>query len=435
MSQPLDHLGARFFGLWVRQQLPHGQVLGGRDDTGAEVTVAMLTGAAASDPRLRNAFADIVWRHSVGSGGERPVVAAADVTGVYPWAAVQVKPGAPGAERLLTELDEVTGGSAAYGSPPPPPPTPAGPFPASPGAGPHYPPTSPPHMGGDTAPVVYAPMGAAGAPGNTPGYPAAPGGYGYPPVGNPPQPSNRPQGRTKLLVGLLSAFLALILVTLGGIVVWTVTRSDPTDPLIQADPTVSPTNGPQPTESVAPDPDPGSGPDGDGRPQLRPVEPISVLGPTFPRNADTYTMAFPGWPFAFRTPGTWGCVRGTIHRWPDLEAWQCVDESGGNPDHIVVVTLWDCPDGCTQSTQQELVETWLDFPNRAERAPNTPTYYVENEYRNDSDRLTYSVDLSHFAAGPSGGELRWMVGVYGESPHDGRQIVQQVINDIITQAG
>ena len=47
----------------------------------------------------------------------------------------------------------------------------------------------------------------------------------------------------------------------------------------------------------------------------------------------------------------------------------------------------------------------------------------------------YSVDLSHFTAGPEGGELRWMVGVYGESPYDGREIVQQIINDIITQAG
>lgn len=454
MSQPLHHLSTRFTGLWVRQQLPYGQVLGGRDDTGAEVTVAVLTGAAAVDPRVRNAFADVVWRDSIGSGGEQPPVTATDLNGAYPWAAVRVAPGGAGAEQLLTELGEAIGTTGHQV--PPPPPIPPG-LPAA-SASPAYHPTSP--STGDTAPVVYAPMGATNPTAGSPpgGYPvptSAPTGYGappgyapggaqagypggtpggYPATGHPPQPPAR-SDKSKLVIGLVGGFLALLLAGACGVVAWQVVRPDAgnsADPLTQGGVSTSPTGDPSPSTSPSSRP---TQPTSSDRPQLRPVEPMDVLGATFPRNADTYTMAFTGWPFAFRTPGTWGCLRGTIHRWPDLEAWQCIDESRANPDHILVVTLWDCPDGCTRDTQQELIETWLDFPDRAERAPHTPTYYVESEYRNDADRLMYSVDLSHFTAGPEGGELRWMVGVYGESPYDGREIVQQIINDIITQAG
>ena len=44
-------------------------------------------------------------------------------------------------------------------------------------------------------------------------------------------------------------------------------------------------------------------PDSSDKPLLRQVNPVTVLGPSFATGDDTYTMAFRGWPFAFRTPG------------------------------------------------------------------------------------------------------------------------------------
>jgi hypothetical protein len=47
---------------------------------------------------------------------------------------------------------------------------------------------------------------------------------------------------------------------------------------------------------------------------------------------------------------------------------------------------------------------------------------------------SYTVDLAHFAAAEPGGPLRWMVGVYAESPVPTRADVQKVLNDIVGQS-
>lgn len=97
---PLDQLHSRFTGLRLREETTAGRIYVGQDDTGAEVTIVVLVGAAAN-PDARSAFAEAVWQHSVGRLPGRATVTAADLHTNFPWAAARTSPGEGGAEQLL----------------------------------------------------------------------------------------------------------------------------------------------------------------------------------------------------------------------------------------------------------------------------------------------------------------------------------------------
>jgi hypothetical protein len=164
-------------------------------------------------------------------------------------------------------------------------------------------------------------------------------------------------------------------------------------------------------------------------PALRRTPPVRVVGPSFGAGERTYTMAFPGWPFAFRTPPDWGCLAGSLDL-PGSRAWVCVDEKNPGSQQRVNVMLRPCPTTCTPAEQREMVDAWLDEPDQAVAGPDDRTTYVERE---SNLRGLYEVDLSRFFADPTGGPLRWQVGVYVESPAQTRAQVQKVLNDIATQ--
>jgi hypothetical protein len=398
MSDPLDQLRLHFSGLMLREESPQGQVYSATDATGAEVTIAVLAPVPASQPGMRNAFADVVWRHSVGSEPGRATVYAADLHAARPWAATRGPSGQPGAEQLLAAFAGAVP-TAAIPTAPIPPTVPI--------------PPPPPPLSPDLAPTTPTPT-------PTPTYPAP----AYPPY--PPAQPARSASPWPWVLGATGAVLAVGLVAVVALVGLRALRDDGTDPPVTL-PTVPPVETPVVTESPAPEPTGGTG---GGDPALRNVELVSVLGPNFDPGEDTYTMAFRGWPFAFRTPGHWNCFKGDpISLYPGAEFWGCGGDPGDN--QRATLMLWECEADCDDSEQQDKLDTWLDEPDEAVQWGDSPTHYVETEENDDGQ---YAVDLAHFAAGGSD-ELRWLVGVYVESPPDTREDVQKIMNDILSQAG
>jgi hypothetical protein len=389
MTDPLGQLRQHFTGLSVREAGPQGQVFVGHDATGVEVTIAVLAAPLAAQPTIRNTFADVVWRHSVGSEPGRATVYAADLHAALPWAAVRGRAGHPGAEQLLSALANTAPTTAMPASPLPPPPPPLSAVPQTP---------APPFQ------VLYQDQ-----------------------LPMPPATGSRP-----LPWVLGGAALIVVLVAAAAVIAVVALRGDEPGP-----PQTLPTTQPAPPATGSPAPEPTGAPTEEpteeplGEPELRDVELVSVVGPNFDPGDDTFTMAFNGWPFAFRTPGDWNCLRGDpIPLFPGAEIWGCVGGSGSG--HRANVMLWECEGGCDDAEQQEKLETWLDEPDRAVQWEDSPTYYVETE--EDDEAGLYNVDLGHFF-GTEADDLRWMVGVYVESPPDTREAVQKTLNDIISQAG
>lgn len=167
-----------------------------------------------------------------------------------------------------------------------------------------------------------------------------------------------------------------------------------------------------------------------GTPVLREgLPPVAILGPTWQEGEDTYTMAFEGWPFAFRVPGSWGCLKGSIQNIPDAQAWGCIDE--GNPDagQKLNVMLRKCPSTCDAATQAEFDAEWLDDTAAAEHVDDR-TAYVETA---SNEEGKFAIDFSRFFAAEPGGEPGWQVGVYLESPPATKDAVLKTLNDIATQ--
>ncbi|MFI2234297.1 hypothetical protein [Nocardia testacea] len=167
-----------------------------------------------------------------------------------------------------------------------------------------------------------------------------------------------------------------------------------------------------------------------GEPVLREgLVPVAVLGPTWQAGESTYTMAFKDWPFAFRAPGSWGCMKGSIDKIPDAQAWGCVDESNSAAGQKVNLILRKCPATCDAATQARFNADWFDQPDKA-RTFDDRTSYVETA-ANDEGKFT--VDFSRFFAAEPGGGPVWQVGVYVESPPATKDVVLKTLNDIATQ--
>jgi hypothetical protein len=374
MSDPLGQLRLHFAGLRLREESPQGQVYAGTDINGSEVTIAMLAEALSTHPGSRNAFADVVWRHSVGSEPGRATVYAADLHAPRPWAAIRSRAGQPGAGQLLAALAGAAPTAAVPTASIPPPPPPLG-------------------------PAV--------------GYPAYP----------PPAPPSRSRSRWPWVLGGTGAVVAVGLVAVVAVVGLRVLRDGDTDPPV-TQPSTPPVETPAATESPAPEPT--DEPAGD--PTLRDVEPVSLVGPTFDDDEDTYTMAFRGWPFAFRAPKDWSCANGVASS-PriegDVKACFSLAVEGG-------VVLWECRADCDEAEQQEKLDIWFaDEPNQPVQWDDSPTYYVETE---ENDEGLYVINLVRFF-GTGSGEPRWMVGVAFDSQPEGVEGMQKVVNDILSQTG
>lgn len=336
------------------------------DGQGVPVSVLVLGEHASRDPQQRAAFVQQAVQASVAAlPGQLPITF--DENPPRPWAASHQEQGAVGIERLL--------------------------------------------------PVLLAQPAREWAP------PWGLQGVSQPDTPDVPRPAS---STAPLLVAL--AGVALLLVV--GLVAMVAATGGDDEPVAAPVPTRDdfprlPTELPPLPSIVIPEPPPTlEGP----RPPLKDVPPVTVLGPGFPPGEDTYTFDFPGWPFAFRAPATWGCLATTVLVL-DAYAYACIDEQHPGDRQRMTVMIRRCPTTCTPAEQEEMNRDWLDEPERAV-AFDPSTVYVETPR---SDRGTYSVDFSHFFAAAAGEPLSWQVGVYVESPPETRDEVLEILNDIRSQ--
>ncbi|MEU8242047.1 hypothetical protein AB0C07_27660 [Actinoplanes missouriensis] len=167
---------------------------------------------------------------------------------------------------------------------------------------------------------------------------------------------------------------------------------------------------------------PLSGSSGGSRPELRDgVTARTVAGPAFGASEKTATMRFPGWPFAFRTPATWGCLGAKVDL-ADAKAYICVDETNPSSDKRVGVLLRSCASPCDAKATTRLTTEW--FSAEPERVDATTNLLEGGE---DSG---YEMEMDHFFGGPP---LKWQVGVTATAPAKSRAEVQKIANDILTQ--
>ncbi|MEE6261883.1 hypothetical protein [Plantactinospora sonchi] len=400
-SDAIGILSVHFTGLRPVGQTATAELYAGTDRAGVPVSVAVLTGTAAADQQVRAAFLAAVGGSSyTPHAGDLPVHAA-DLSGARPWAAVHQRPGQPGAERLLAGLP---GGSV-------PVPTYTSPAAVPPGA----PLAIPPH-GAPFAVPPFAVPAVPAPPGAGAGWPSGPGG--------PPTSRTSAGMSTGVKTALIAGGVAVLLVVVVGVFAVGILLRDP-----DGEPAAGPTPGPS---STGPAGAPGTGEPTvePGKPSLRDVPAVTVLGPSFGAGEPTYTMAFRDWPFAFRTPGTWGCLSGRSDI-PDSTGWVCVDEGNPGSRQQAKLLLRRCETTCTAAERKAMNEVWLEQPDEA-TVVRDRTYYLETE-RNSQG--LYEVVASHFFADPGGGSEHWQVGVYVSSPPENRDDVLKILNDVLTQAG
>lgn len=188
---------------------------------------------------------------------------------------------------------------------------------------------------------------------------------------------------------------------------------------------------PTPKASPSPSPEPSAVPaptwlTSRTAPQLRTTDAEPVLGPAFLARDPTYTVEFPGWPFAFRVPPTWGCSAGrTLASAPDAYRKVCIDEGDPTNKQAVVVALQRCFTGCTTTKTREMALAWLGSGWPVLADPRT--WYVETP---KNDEGYYVLDLAR-VFDRSG--RHYVVSVYARAFPDDRDVVQKVVNDIAAQ--
>ncbi|MFV0524956.1 MAG: hypothetical protein ACK5RL_10680 [Acidimicrobiales bacterium] len=169
---------------------------------------------------------------------------------------------------------------------------------------------------------------------------------------------------------------------------------------------------------------------GDAEPTLdETATPVSLLGPTYGPNDATFTMAFDGWPFAFRAPDNWDCIGGDTGI-PEAVAWVCVgDLLSGNVTQRATVFLRPCPNGCGEAEQATLSQQWFASEATPSRGEGATSYL---EYDPDAEGL-YALDVSHFYPDPTRSDVIWQVGVYVQSPSETKDDVLKIVNDVLSQ--
>jgi hypothetical protein len=232
-------------------------------------------------------------------------------------------------------------------------------------------------------------------------------------------------------IALVVVPLVLLLCVCGGLGITALVSDDRAD-----DPVALPTaTRPAPAVPRTTEPDPGptspepTGAVPSGKPTLRAVPARKLVGSTYADGEDTYTMAFTGWPFAFRTPGSWGCVAGRIDV-PDAKAWVCINEGNPGSGQRLQIMLRPCPAPCGAATRAGLSTEWFDPGAEAKRYDEN-TSFVETA---KDAKGRYTLDMSHFFQA-AGGTDEWQVGVGAYSPPASRADIQKTINDVLTQTG
>ena len=175
-----------------------------------------------------------------------------------------------------------------------------------------------------------------------------------------------------------------------------------------------------PTEQV--------GEDESGVPRLREGVPVRRLaGKAFGGSERTRTMAFRGWPFAFRTPESWTCGKARTTA-PGAKAYICRDQQAPAGGERVAVLLRPCPAPCGTAEKDQLTREWFSAGTKPRRSDDA-TLFLEIDDRNAA---RYQLALGRFFT-PEGSSAQWQVGVDASAAPTARAEVRKVVNDILTQ--
>ncbi|MEU4426328.1 hypothetical protein AB0F81_37375 [Actinoplanes sp. NPDC024001] len=167
-------------------------------------------------------------------------------------------------------------------------------------------------------------------------------------------------------------------------------------------------------------------PAGEEKPALKEGQPGRRLtGATFEDGEKTFTMQFEGWPFAFRTPQSWGCLVARTDI-PDSKAYICVDEGNPGSGKRLAVLLRACPAPCGAKQQNTLSKNWF-------RAGEKPRKFDATTKFLEVEKSRYQLVMSHFFAATGEGRPQWQVALDATSPVKSRAEMQKVVNEILTQ--
>lgn len=398
MPRPLQYGDPRILGAFRLDGRLHeadsGIVYLGQDSMGRQVSIAVLTRGAAADPAARDRFQAAVAGSRDGGEEGAPVVAA-DVNGPTPWAATAWDGRQAGAERFLRAVDIVGPGLAGQQDV----------------RGPQF----QPHWAGANEPAV--------PPYSDPAYP------GY------PAPPTSGGSRTGLWLALGGGGLALCLLLVLGVFLSTRPSDEPDAAGAAA--SSSPGAAPSPGASTQPTGDPTGGPaadptsGGSTAPEATP-EPGSnagagpVVGATYRKGDDTYTMSLADLGFSFRTPASWGCVRS------DKAAvrWVCLDErykGKGRPPGGIVQTV-PCPSPCGSGERRKLVNA-IDGVKGSWKTADPHTRYATWTFSEKGVRR-YAIVMVHFWHKGGADELNSLVLVSMDGVPDTKSDLQKIVNDI-----
>ncbi|WP_157441725.1 hypothetical protein [Actinoplanes awajinensis] len=165
-----------------------------------------------------------------------------------------------------------------------------------------------------------------------------------------------------------------------------------------------------------------------GEPVLRPGATVrKVAGATFTAGEKSYTMAFKGWPFAFRTPPTWGCIGGKIDL-PDTLAWVCVNEQDSSGGERTGIILRPCPAACSVATRQKMDKEWF-LETAGLKRVNAVTQFRQTA---KNAKGKYQLEFSHFFTDPAT-KKKYQVGVDAQALPLKKSSAQKVVNDIFSQ--
>jgi hypothetical protein len=188
-------------------------------------------------------------------------------------------------------------------------------------------------------------------------------------------------------------------------------------------PSESGLDGTVPTASPSPD---ATGPDGPDGP---------VAGPTYGKDESTYLMDLDGFPFEFRVPQSWGCLR-SGKAGPGVVRWICADDSyafsgrpGDPPGGIVEVQR--CRPRCDGAQWGRIRDQLPELPANWRRTDDS-TMYAEWTVGSGETART-SVALSHVFARAGGGAFDTHVAVRLAGTNDQKRTLQKIVNDIRTQ--
>lgn len=155
-----------------------------------------------------------------------------------------------------------------------------------------------------------------------------------------------------------------------------------------------------------------------------------VVGPTFGTDEPTYLMDLGGFPFDFRVPGSWGCIRSS-KAGPGATRWVCIDEgyvfgskTGDPPGGIIEVR--DCPAPCGSDEWSVVRDT---LPVRGEwRNVDDSTMYAEWQVPDQPERV--AVAMSHVFSSESDGSVDTHVAVRLTGSTEELSDLQKILNDI-----